>query len=434
MAAAALGTLTAAGLLAARGAGPDQPPSAVTTRPTTTTPPTSTTTSSIQGWPLAAVLDPIWSDTPGGCLRVSAGGRVLYEANPNGPVVPASVTKLFTAAAALRVLGPERALRTTVRTAGEPVAGVVSGDLWLVGGGDPVLGTDAWAAQLDVREPLHTSLDELADEVVAAGVRRIEGRILGDDSRFDADRYVETWPDRLIADGEAGPLSALSVNDGFATWGHPGVPFSDPATDAAAIFTDLLEARGVAVAGSAGSGVAPLGSIELVGIDSPSVGDLVHAMLRDSDNGTAELLVKEVGLQELGAGSTGAGTRVVADTLGVDGDEVVIADGSGLSSAARVTCRALTALLARDAEALSGRLAVAGRDGTLAHRFVGTMATGRLRAKTGSLDGVAALAGYIDAPNGGTLRFAYIINSLPLDDDGRALQDRLVTAIAAATP
>jgi len=407
--------------------------------PSTTTPTTATTTTALAPvWPLASALDPVWADTPGGCLRVTAGDRVLYDVGTGAAVVPASVTKVFTAAAALRVLGPDRRLRTTARAAAAPTDGVVAGDLWVVGGGDPVLGTDAWAAQLDPDERLYTSLDQLADRVVAAGVRRVEGRVLGDESRFDADRYVDTWPARLIRDGEAGPLSALSVNDGFATWGHPGVPFGDPPADAAALFAELLEARGVIIAGGgAAAGVAPPGSMELAGIDSATVGELVHAMLRDSDNGTAELLVKELGRQRLGEGSTEAGARVIVDVLGAVGvpfDGVTIADGSGLSDAARLTCQALTTLLARDADAMSGRLAVAGRDGTLARRFAGTPAAGRVRAKTGSLDGVAALAGYIDTANGTTVEFAYLINGLPIGEPGRTLQDRLASAVAVATP
>src|SRR3546814_6396768 len=118
------------------------------------------------------------------------------EANDEATVVPASLTKLLTAAAALEGLGADARLRTEVRAAAPPVDGVVAGDLWLVGGGDPVLGTDVWASQMDSSPPPHTSLDVLADRVVAAGVRRVEGRVVGDESCYDAERYVDTWPAR----------------------------------------------------------------------------------------------------------------------------------------------------------------------------------------------------------------------------------------------
>lgn len=381
---------------------------------------------------LTAALDAVWRDTPGGCLRVTAGDRVLYDAQADRALAPASVTKLVTATAALEVLGPNTRLQTTVRAGSAPEAGVVGGDLWLVGGGDPVLGTDAWAARLAGDKALYTSLDTLADQVVAAGVRRVDGRVFGDETRYDSDRYVDTWPDRLVADGEAGPLSALTVNDGFRVWGHPGVPFANPPADAAALFTELLVARGVSVAGTPATGTASSTTVELAAIQSPPAGDLVHAMLRDSDNGTAELLLKEVGLQRAGEGSTAAGTRVVRqllDRAGVPLDGVTIADASGLSDAARLTCGAVTSLLATRSADLAGRLAVAGRDGTLARRFRDTPVAGRLRAKTGSLDGVAALAGYASNTSGTPIVFAYLVQGLPHGASARVLQDSLAAAL-----
>ena len=384
---------------------------------------------------LTAALHEVWRDSPDGCLRVTAGDRVLYEANSDAPVVPASVTKLFTAAAALRALGPDARFRTTVRAASPPIDGVVAGDLWLVGGGDAVLGTDGWAAQLDTSRRLYTSLDALADEVVRVGVRRVDGRVLGDESRYDARRYVDTWPGRLIADGEAGPLSALTVNDGFRRWGHPGVPFTDPPAEAAAVFAELLTIRGVAVGRGAAAGVAPRESVTLADTESPPVGELVHAMLRDSDNGTAESLVKELGRWRFSKGSTAAGARAIRDVLTAAAfDGVNIADGSGLSDAARLTCRAVTTLLADAADTLPNRMALSGRDGTLARRFLGSPAAGRIVAKTGSLEGTAAIAGYAQSASGETLAFAYIINGLAHSASGRTLQDRLAVALVSAAP
>ena len=411
--------------------GPPSPARPASSTSTTTAPPPPALSAS-----LAAALEPVWRSTPKGCLRVSTPAAVLYEMNPDLPVAPASLTKLFTAAAALDTIGQDASFRTSVKAL-DVVGGVVSGDMWLVGGGDPVLGTDAWAAQLPADKAPHTSLDGLADSVVAAGVRRVEGRILGDESRLDNDRYVDSWPDRLIGDGEAGPLSALTVNDGFRTWGHPGVPFTDPPAEAAALFEGLLEARGVEVTGGATSGEAPAAAVEVAGVDSPRLGELVHAMLRDSDNGTAELLVKEVGRRRLGEGSTAAGTRAIAEhveTIGVPVADILLADGSGLSEAARLTCRAVTTLLDVQWGSLDGRLAVAGRDGTLARRFLTTPAAGRLRAKTGSLEGVAALAGYADGPTGLRLSFAYIVTGLAHGQSVRPQQDALGTALVTTTP
>lgn len=203
---------------------------------------------------------------------------------------------------------------------------------------------------------------------------------------------------------------ALTVNDGFRTWGHPGVPVADPPTDGA--------------------------GIEVAVIDSPPIGDLVGAMLRDSDNGTAELLVKELGRRR-GQGSTAVGTQVVREVLsgrGIPLQGVRIADGSGLSDVDRVTCRAITTLLEARVADLAGRLAVAGRNGTLARRFLDPPAVNRIRAKTGSLEGTAALAGYVDTTSGATLAFAYVVTGLAHDASARALQDALATALVTIAP
>lgn len=379
---------------------------------------------------LAATLDAVWRAAPGGCAVVSSGGASLYEANPDAAVVPASLAKLLTATAALDILGVDD--RFTTRVHGDLAAdGVVLGDLWIVGGGDPVLGTDAWAARQGAGGRLHTSLDTLADRVVGSGVRRIAGRVTGDDSRYDRQRTVASWPARLVTDGEVGPLSALVANDGFRVWGHPGIPFADPAAGTAQLFGDLLRQRGVAVGGDATSGTAPTG-VELATVSSPPVGDLVSEMLRDSDNGTAELLVKETGLRRYGEGSTEAGVRAIAGVLAtrrLPTGNAVIADGSGLSATARVTCRLLATLLDGAEPMLAERLAVAGEAGTLRNRFGGTAVAGRVRAKTGSLDGMSGLAGFADPLEGRRLVFSYIVTGLADPVLIPSVQDPFVAAL-----
>lgn len=384
---------------------------------------------------LAAALDAVWARTPTGCLRVSSGGRVVYERGGEGLVAPASAIKIVTGATALEVLGADARLRTSVRVEGLVAAGSAPGDLWIVGGGDPVLATAAWAAHQS-EPPLYTSLDALADQVVEAGVRRIEGSVIGDDSRHEGSRYLPTWPQRLIADGEIGPLSALSVNDGFRVWGHPGVPFEDPPREAAGVFTALLRERGVEVIGAPQAGAAPDG-VEIAAVDSPTIGELVATMLRESDNGTAEALLREIGFRSAGEGSTAAGVRGVREALarqGVQMDGSVLADGSGLSDADRLTCSLLTAVLDTSPSELRSRLAVAGRTGTLERRFAGLGVAGRIRAKTGSLDGIVALAGYADNVHGQVLSFAYVANGLPKGAALREAQNELAVALVRLAP
>lgn len=373
---------------------------------------------------------------PGACLMVANGDDVLYEREPDLALIPASATKLVTAAAVLHHLDPGERLTTSVVAADGPDDGVVAGDLWLVGGGDPVLGTQAWAAHFKRQPVLVTPIEELARRLVEeAGVREIRGRVLGDDSRYDAVRYVPSWPARYRTDSEIGPLSALWVNDGLAAWEPDPVPFPDAAQGAAAVLTDLLRQRGVVVAGEPGAGRAPAGVPTLATLESPSVGDLTSQLLRESDNGTAELLLKEVGLRARGIGSTAAGAEAAMASLAerrlpTAGLEMV--DGSGLDRGNRLSCRLLMAILgqAPDGGPIDSGLAVAGVSGTLWKRYVGTPVEGRLRAKTGSLLQVSALAGEVDGRDGTTLTFAYLLNGVDWSREGPRLQDRLADILA----
>lgn len=384
---------------------------------------------------LTEALDRLWGRTPRGCLVVETAGSVLYEAGNGAAAEPASAIKILTASAGLEALGESARFRTSVTASSRPIGGTIEGDLWLVGGGDPALATNAWAANYTRRQP-HTSLDELADLVAAAGVRLVEGNVVGDESRYDNLRYVESWPNRFIVDGEIGPLSALTVNDGFGTWGHPGAPFKNPPADAAAIFKELLEDRDIRVAGGSIGGRASRNAVEVASVRSTDLKSIASAMLRDSDNGTAEMLIKEIGLRRSGTGSTSAGTEAVTKMLfekrrPVDGAK--LSDGSGLSPLNKVSCRLLTSILRDAPPALTGGLPVAGQTGSLSRRFVDTPAAGKLRAKTGSLKGVAALAGYAENRAGQTLTFAYLANGLPKTVKARSLQDYLGTVLVADT-
>lgn len=385
---------------------------------------------------LVQSLESLAATSPGSeCLLVTEGDRVLYDRASNEPLAPASGMKLLTATALLARVDADERLRTSVVAARAPTGGIVEGDLWLVGGGDPVLGTSDWAAG-HLRQPaLFTPLEELADAVVAAGVSEVRGRVIGDESRYDHVRYVETWPERYLLDNEIGPLSALSVNDGFAEWEPLDVPYAEPAVGAAGVLTDLLRQRGVVVAGDAASGPAPGSSAPIAAIDSPTMADLVGQMLRESDNGTAELLLKELGLRLGGEGSTAAGRAAVSSTLaslGLPTEGLVVADGSGLDPGNRVTCRLLHEVLeaADDGDALDRGLAVAGVTGTLARRFVDTPVSGQLRGKTGSIRGVASLSGYVATRDGGELTFSSIQNGIDRFDDGLPFQDALGAVLA----
>ncbi|MGH9180856.1 MAG: D-alanyl-D-alanine carboxypeptidase/D-alanyl-D-alanine endopeptidase, partial [Acidimicrobiales bacterium] len=266
----------------------------------------------------------------------------------------------------------------------------------------------------------------------------VQGGVLGDESRYDTQRYIPTWKPSYREDGDVGPSSALAVNDGFVAYRPRPVPADQPAAHAAAVLTGLLQERGVPVAGAPGQGTAPAGTTVLAGLASPPVGVIVAEMLKESDNVTAESLVKELGHRFGTGGTTSAGIQVIRDTLVADGlpaGGLAAVDGSGLDRSDRASCDLLMAALT--ASGPGGTVAtgfpVAGRDGTLAMRFVGHPAAGRMRAKTGSLSGVVGLAGFLDASDpaaGAPLSFALLANDLPRDTLGRTLQEDLAGAMA----
>ena len=388
---------------------------------------------------LRAGLDAFTTALPAeSCLVVQADGRPIIGHRPDEPVTPASTEKLLTAAAALAALGPDYRYRTSVEAATQPAEGVIAGDLYLVGGGDPVLATDAYAALTPTQGRAHTRLEDLADAVVAAGVTRVDGGVVGDDSRYASARYVADWPSRYIDQNQTGPLSALSVDDGFESFptaddpGAPTRPSADPPTRAAAVFTLLLRERGVDVAGSPSAGPPPADAVELAGKSSKKLRKILAELLTFSDNQTAELVLREVGLSEGGEGSTAAGTAAVEQLLATADDPTVdAADGSGLSESNRLTCDTLVGILEANPSLVAG-LATGGEPGTL-ESFAGTPLDGRLHAKTGSLNHVRALAGVVDLEEGGDqLTFSYVINDPPyITPEQDALRGQLGALLAS---
>jgi serine-type D-Ala-D-Ala carboxypeptidase/endopeptidase (penicillin-binding protein 4) len=382
---------------------------------------------------------------PAACLTVESQGDALFEHNPTLPLAGASTQKLLTATGLLLARGPEARLETRAVAAASPRGGVVAGDLFVVGGGDAALGTPAWSRDApDPRDRVVHDVDGLVDAIVAAGVTRVEGSVVGDGSRYDGERYNPAWPPRFIGQDAIGPIGGLMVNDGFAAFSPAQsaaatVPAPDPAADAARVVTDRLRAKGVAVVGAPRAGRAPDGGTEVASMASPPVSQIVAEMLTHSDNETAEAALKEIGVSASGNGSAAAGKAALTQLLtdaGVAVDGVGLVDGSGLSNQGRLTCGTLTELLnlPEAGPVLRDGLAVAGETGTLAERWRGTQVAGRLRAKTGSLRNVTALAGEVE-PMGalGRVTFAYVANVPdpgplgPEDVDMDRLGDILVT-------
>ncbi len=387
------------------------------------------------------------------CGAISIDGEPIGERNAGIAVIPASNQKIPVAAAALERLGEDFRYTTSVAVSSEPVAGVIDGDLYLIGGGDPLLSSDWYPASSLELNPVTspTSFDALADRVVAAGVTEIAGSIVGDGTRYDDEYAAPGWGD-AVAGLEAGPYDALMANDSRVL-GDP-LRGSDPNEAAAREFALLLEARGVEVGQSASAGTAPADAIVVASIDSAPLSDVVAEMLGNSDNNTAEMMVKELGFTVAASGTREAGLDVVRELLvewGVDVTPVVLVDGSGLSVDNRLTCDAILTVLQRSGfdSPVGQGLPVAGQTGTLATAFVDHPVAGRLRGKTGTLGNppfnvdppaVKALAGFLPVAGGSAVEYVLVLNGPTISDQSEyrplweALADALDTYPAGASP
>jgi serine-type D-Ala-D-Ala carboxypeptidase/endopeptidase (penicillin-binding protein 4) len=337
----------------------------------------------------------------------------LFMAKPDVARPPASVEKLYTTSTALLRFGPDATFQTTVAGSGflDP-DGVWRGNIYLRGGGDPTL------------DP--ADLRALAGQLGDNGILRIDGSVLGDESRFDALRgSFDTGGayDRDIG----GVLSALTLDRGFSKDGRP-------AAQAARQFAKVLRADGIRVDGRSGAGTAPNDVSQLGTVDSPQMRDLIRFTNVPSDNFLAETLVKDLGATFAESGTTASGVGVVRQELATFGLHPAIVDGSGLSRADRTTPRQVVRLLAimheqQVAGAFEGSLAVAGRTGTIRKRMRGTAAQDRCQAKTGTLIGVSSLAGICQATGGHTIAFAMLMTRASIAR-AHGVQDRIAAAIA----
>lgn len=353
-------------------------------------------------------------------IDVASGGPLL-EINAERPAVPASTAKLATAMAALVVLPPQDRLVTRV-LAGRP------GEVVVVGAGDPTLrgpgdrGRSSAGAQLaDLAAQLTTSKVPIS-------------RVLVDDRLFTGPRLGPGWKPVYVSDHDVAPVSALEL--------HSEEP-ADPALDTGSKLAALLHVKA-----AVRRGTAPVGARELARVSSPPFADLVERMLATSDNDLAEALGRHVALatgQPATFDGAAAATLAVLQPLlrqaGIGAQGIALRDASGLSTLDRVQPGALSRLLAlaagdqRFGPLLSG-LPVAGFDGTLSDRYrsgPARTAAGQVRAKTGTLTGVSALAGLVRTREGRLLAFDVTANALPEKGSGKAPAglDAVAAALAA---
>jgi D-alanyl-D-alanine carboxypeptidase/D-alanyl-D-alanine-endopeptidase (penicillin-binding protein 4) len=340
-------------------------------------------------------------------------GTVLFAHNETKPVVPASNEKLPVAWAALVELGPAYRFHTELYGIGSRSGSTWDGDLVLKGFGDPTLAT--------------SDLTAMARRVRALGITAVTGRIRGDESFYDRRRGVASWK-RGFLGIESPPLSALVV-DRAAGW-----PSLSPPLLAAKDLTTQLAAAGVSVAGRPGLGRTPAAAVPLASDRSVPLSEILRFMDHESDNFTAEMLLKQLGAVTGAVGTTSGGAQAVRKAMrkaGIPLTGVRLADGSGLSPADRLTTAALVGVLEAAWSDPTVRapfvrsLAVAGTSGTLRNRLPGLK--GVVRAKTGTTDLACSLSGFVAD------RFAFVIveNGTPVAYwVARQAQDRFVTLLA----
>jgi len=355
----------------------------------------------------------------GQAIGLQSGG-VLWDANSAQPMTPASNEKLLTIMSLVTALGPD-ALSTTYKTS------VVAGDgdkIFLVGGGDPYLASQASTATLGQPK----TLDDLAAATAAAlqAAGRTSVSLGFDDTAFSGPDWNPAW--------DAGyntavtHVSALWVDEGMTpspATTPEGVAARSvtPAYSAAKVFASQLQAHGIKVTSVDSAGAAaPAGQQPLASIDSLPLGSIINDTIEASDNSAAEVLLRHLAIATGGPGSFSAGAAAVTKWLNANDlakPGINIVDGSGLSHKNTMTAATLAGAVAwaykqgGAPQTIIAGLPVAAYSGTLAGRFEGPAATparGFVHAKTGSLDGVASLTGYAVTAKGQQVAFSVIVN------------------------
>lgn len=390
---------------------------------------------------VAARLQPLLADPAlgsrlGAAVVDPSTHELLLDVGADRALVPASTTKLLTALATLETLGPDTRFRTAVVQTDAQIV--------LIGGGDPLLSQrvepgESW-------DYPYTRFDRLgratADELLAAGTTSV--RLGYADDLFSGPPINPAWESGYVSSGQVAPVSALSLDGGRT---RPGFAqrANDPARFAADRFAALLAAYGVQVLGAPGSQPTPRGDL-LAMVQSPTVAEIVGQMLARSDNDVAEMLARHVARAEsVDPTFTGAGRAIgaVLTRLGVPTDGLVLADGSGLSRQNRIAPITLARALEVAYENTDGSLAatlsglpVAGFTGSLGNRFADEESkpeAGDIRAKSGYLTGVVALAGYVVDADGRVLIFVTLADAVTPQAtlDAQRAQDQVAARLAA---
>jgi D-alanyl-D-alanine carboxypeptidase/D-alanyl-D-alanine-endopeptidase (penicillin-binding protein 4) len=435
-------------------------------------------------------------------VRDAEDGSVLYARDESNLLIPASNNKLYSSGAALEVLGTDYQFVTTAAADGKRKGSTIFGNLYLKGTGDPT----AQAADYDklAAEIAGKGIKKITGRLIADDTF-FDSRQLGYNWGWDSNPYyyqpeisaltvaadsdfnisaliVETTPgstpgqpanirtipetkyvtiqnetttgpagsaDNIAVERELG-VNTIVVSGSIAADSPAEKDIStvtDPTGYAASVFKDALKRHGVRVAGKAKRGTTPADASILAERKSAPLSELMTPLLKLSNNGIAEILVKSMGKKTGGAGSWGAGMdaelTALQAHLGINPDELQLVDGSGLSNVSFTSAKQITDLLlaAQRKPWFSmwyNALPIAGQPdplvgGTLRSRMVGTKAAGNVHAKTGSLDNVSALSGYVKNADGKLLVFSVMENNF-IHGSAKPLEDAIAVTLANFSP
>ncbi len=463
-------------------------------------------------------------------------GKVIFENDADKYFTPASNMKNFTIAAALEKLGPDFKFKTRVYGARPDSAGFVKGDLRIIGGGDITISTAFFGTSVDDPETYYKGIDRLVDKISAAGVKRVEGDLVGDEGYFRGFAVPPTWEWDDLQWRDGSEVSALPINDNDVDLsikpGAPGQPCvvkitppntlfkienvcttsgagtkrqltvnkrldqnylwvggSMPADDKAftgaltvshpadlflAILRERLAKRGILVGGQTNTfhnndyhPTTPLRPVtdrftadmvptELTSVESPPFSVIAAKTMKPSQNMYTETILWALGEiantrdpgyiikidnsplpQRPNSFDLGlAQTKSFRDLVGIAPDAVIQYDGSGMSRHDVITPNAVVQLYtymakqSKNAQVWLDSLSIGGVDGTLRNRFKGTAAEGNMRGKTGTLDQVSALSGYVTTASGEKLIVSIIVNGVPKTINRTSLADDIVVSLA----
>lgn len=431
-------------------------------------------------------------------------GKVVFENDADKYFMPASNMKNFTVATAIERLTPDFRFVTSVYSSSLPDAGgTIKGDVRIFGRGDISISTAFYNSDY------YKGLDNLADIIVRAGVKRIEGSLVGDESYFKGNALPGTWEWDDLQWYYGGEISALPLNDNAVdvrvTPGSKGGPcivtispantiyqvnntcttggtartlsitkrlnlnvldvtgsmpagdrpfdgsvaITRPAELFVALLKQRLELKGVTVTGATRlqplNLPSPAGQIEIAKLESPPLALIAAKTMKPSQNMYTETLLWTLGENKrqnttgVSGESAQIGLSVVREflaSIGVPPDGIVQWDGSGLSRHDLITPSSVITLYtymakqSKYAQVWRDSLTIAGVDGTLRRRFVGTAAQGNLRGKTGTIDQVSALSGYLTTAGGEPVVLSIVVNGVPASELRTALIDDIATSVA----